>query len=555
MDIISRFIAPDSAAYAVLILSSVIALGIAIGSIPIFKVRIGIAGVLFSGLLFGHLHWSFDMKLIEFIREFGLILFVYSVGLQVGPGFLSSLKKDGLKLNFLAALTVLMSFGLVIIYIMLHWIPSAAGAGIFSGSTTNTPSLGAAQEAIKLKADFLLEDQKLPSLAYAIVYPFGIMGLILSMILTRTLGRINLPDEVKKFDATTNLEKHSVLSLSLNIENSLYAGQKIKDLPIVKNGEVVISRIMHNHAVSLVTPETKLAVGDIIHAVGPKDKIAQLEHLVGSISPIHLRADVQSELMLRKMIVTHPNVAGKTIREISLSLTHDVTITRVIRNEIEFTAVSNLSIQMGDKLMAVGEKEALNQLAQIVGDMPKELRHPRLIPIFVGIAFGLIIGHIPIQLPGVPAPVKLGIAGGPLIAAILFSNIYRVGPIIWYMPESANWMLREIGIALFLSAVGLKAGDQFVQTLVNGPGLLWMGLGIMTTLIPLFITIIISRKIFKLNFLTLCGVLAGTLTNPPGLAFANSQAQSNAVLLAYANVYPLVMIMRVICAQLIILIF
>lgn len=542
----------QSVAHAVLIFSLVIALGIGVGSIRIFGVRLGVAGVLFSGLLFGHFDLSVEGRILGFVREFGLILFVYTIGLQVGPGFFTALKKNGLRLNVLAALIVLGGVVITVVLQKTGLVPTAAAVGLFSGATTNTPSLGAAQEALRVIPGISPGALKLPGLAYAMAYPFGILGIILAMLTIRTLFRIK-PDEEAELFQKLQPARPSLSSVDIMVENENLDGAAVKDIPILKDKDIVISRVMHGENVEVPQRDTKLFLGDIIHAVGPKAKLRELVVVVGSLSPIDLRADVRSDVVTRNVIVTKSAMVGRTIQEVCLSTFKNITVTRVNRAGVELVANPDLTLELADSLLVVGEEVTLKKLAVALGDSSKDLDIPFLAPVFVGIALGVILGKLPIQLPGMPAAIKLGLAGGPLLVAICLSRIGHFGPLIWYMPRSANFMLRELGIALFLACVGLRSGDEFIQTLTAGPGLAWMGWAALITLVPLLAVAVIARLWLKINYLSICGLLAGSMTDPPALAFANAQSKSNATSLAYATVYPLVMILRVVAAQLLVI--
>lgn len=543
---------PNSAVYAIFVFSLAIAFGVALGQIRICGIHFGVAGVLFSSLILGHFQFKVEASFLEFARDFGLILFVYTIGLQVGPGFFASFKKQGLTLNALAVSIVLLGALISVVFIKMGFISTAAGAGLFSGATTNTPSLGAGQEAIKSSGFFSPEDHQLPSLSYAISYPFGIMGTILAMILIKALFKINVQNEAKRFEDESGISAQVIHAINLVVENPSLQNLMIKEVPFLKGSSVVIARHMHNDQVSLAKPDTQLRLGDVVRLVGPRDALKEIEVLIGTQTPIDLQMDVESELATRRVIVTNAHCVGKTIQELAMMSMYEVTVTRIQRSDVEFTAAADVTIQMGDNLRVVGHQENLKKFAVLLGDSVHELRKPQLLPLFIGIAIGLFLGNIPVYLSGMPAPVKLGLAGGPLLAAIFFSNIKRIGPIIWYMPETSNLMLREFGIVLFLASVGLRAGGNFINTLLNGDGVLWFFLGMAVTAVPVLLMSFIGRKVFKLNYLTLCGVLSGSMTNPPALAFSNSQIKSPAVSLAYASVYPMAIILRVVAAQLIV---
>lgn len=542
-----------SVAHAVLIISLVGASGLVLGSIRIAGINLGIAGVLFAGLIFGHYQIRLNEHVMDFAREFGLIIFVYTIGLQVGPGFLASFRRQGLPLNLMAAGIVLIGALLTVLISKFAGIEMPVAVGLFSGATTNTPSLAAAQQALKEVSAHGADLAKLPGLGYAIAYPFGIIGIIITMLVTRSFFKINLQAESETV-SQLQTRGSGLATVNLVVRNPNLEGVAIKDLPLVGQFDVVISRILKSDQLQVARPETRLNVGDTVLAVGPKDRLEQFRLIVGNESSVDLRL-VPSNIVTRRIIVTKHKALGKTIPELDLSRRHGVSITRVSRAEIDFTPTPSFRTQFGDTVLAVGDPAAVDQVAAELGNSLKQLNHPQLVPIFVGIALGVILGSWPLALPGMPAAVKLGLAGGPLLVAIILSRIGRIGPLIWYMPISANFMLREVGIVLFLACVGLRAGDKFVATLVQGHGIYWILAGALITLLPLLIIAAVARKVFKLNYLYLCGLLAGSMTDPPALAFATSMANSDAPSVSYSTVYPLVMLLRVICAQAMVLFF
>lgn len=544
----------DSVAHAVLILSLVAASGFFLGSIKVYGVSLGVAGVLFSGLLFGHFKFGINHEVMEFAREFGLILFVYTIGMQVGPGFIASLRRQGLPLNLMAASIVLLGVMVTIILVFVAGINMEVAVGLFAGGTTNTPALGAAQQALKNIPGITEEVMKQPGLGYAIAYPFGILGIILTMGLVRMFFRIHPANEASEYSRQMQSTIPKVTTLNLVVRNSNLNGLPIKQIPGLSGSGVVISRVYKGGEVQMATPDTILNTGDVILAVGPQDKIHEVRLIVGAPAEVDLKS-LPSRLTTQRVLVSQKAVLGKTLEELDMPETYGVTITRISRAEIEFTPTPNFRFQFGDTVIMVGEAEAIKKAAQLLGDSLKQLNHPQVVPIFVGIALGVILGSWPIQFPHMPAAVKLGLAGGPLIAAIILSRIGHFGPLVWYMPLSANFMLREVGIVLFLACVGLRAGDRFVATLVQGPGLYWMACAAAITLIPLLIVGFIARYYYKLNFMSLCGLLSGSMTDPPALAFANSIASSDAPSISYATVYPLTMLLRVLTAQILVLFF
>lgn len=553
MNFLLELLTVDSVAHAIFILALVVALGLIVGKVRIFGIQIGLIGVLFAGLIFGHYKITIHPQVLDFIREFGLVLFVYTIGIQVGPGFMASLRREGLKLNLMAAAVVVLGVLMTVLISSFGHINMEVAVGMLSGATTNTPSLAAAQQTLKDIGETSGEVLKLPGIGYAISYPFGVIGTILSIVLIRVIFKINPKKEaeahVKSYEGA-----QTPSTLNIEIQNHNLNGLAIKNIPTLEESGIVISRLLQGNVLQVPLPETKLQIGDVILAVGPKNKLEEFLIVVGRESKIDLRM-MRSNIVTKDVVVTKKNVIGQTIEELYLLKRYGVTITRVIRTEIEFTASADVVLQFGDVLRVVGEEEDIKQAAVELGNSPKELDHPNIIPIFVGIILGVIVGSWPIHFPGAHAPIKLGLAGGPLVVAILLSYLGRLGPFIWYMPKTSNLMLREVGIALFLSCVGLRSGDQFLQTLFEGQGFVWMGYAILITMIPLIIVGFIARMNSKLNFMSICGLLAGSMTDPPALAFANSIVTSNAPSISYATVYPLVMLMRVISAQILILSF
>lgn len=554
MDWLVQLIHGESIAHAVLVLSAVAALGLAIGSLKIKGIGLGIAGVLFSGLAIGHLGIRISPGVLEFAREFGLILFVYTIGIQVGPGFFASLRRQGLPLNLMAASIVVLGALIALGIAKLANVPMAAAVGLFSGATTNTPSLGAAQEAIRSLPDAAADASALPGLGYAVAYPFGIVGIILTMLLLRALFRVDLKKETASLLAASGTRASKLARLNILVTNSNIEGLRIDQLPMLESLGVVISRMHHDGRVDLAKPEDVVHVGDTLLAIGPAPKLEELRIILGVQSELDLHK-AESNLVMRRVIVTKKAILGKTIGELNFLARHDVTVTRLTRAEVELSATPDQRLQFGDMLVIVGREEDIADAAKLLGNSLKQLNHTELIPVFVGIGLGVLVGSIPIAFPGIPAPVKLGLAGGPLIVAILLSRLGRVGPLLWYMPNNANFAIREIGIVLFLACVGLHSGEKFIDTLVNGDGVKWMLLASIITTAPLLLVGLFARVFLRTNYVSICGLLAGSMTDPPALAFANTVSGSDAPSISYATVYPLTMLLRVVCAQILVLVF
>jgi len=553
MDWFINLLTGDSVAHTLLVISLVISVGLALGEIPFFKIKMGIAGVLFSGLAFGHFGMTIDGHIMHFLREFGLILFVYAIGLQVGPGFVNSFLQNGIRLNILAASIVILGAVITVLISYFGGIEIPVAVGLFSGATTNTPSLAAAQEILGGLPSIDDETLKHPGLGYAVAYPFGIMGIILTMLLTKFLFKISIESEASSFIQSQKENANQPIWVDLKIENTNLDGLTIDEIHFFESMDVVVTRILHDDQVQIVNNLTQLKMGDSIRLVGEKNKLEELKILIGHESEVNLK-DISSNLLFSKrFVVTNKEAIGKTVSE--LRTFYGVTIPRIKRPEVELTPNGSVHIQFGDELHIVGTEESLTKIEKILGNSLETMNHPQIVPIFIGITLGVILGSWPFFIPGIPSAIKLGLAGGPLIVAILLSRVGNWGTMTWHLPKSSNIILKDIGIVLFLACVGLHSGDQFVNTLVNGDGFYWMACSILITLLPLIIVAFIAKGLYKLNYLSVCGLLAGSMTDPPALAFANSLSNSSAVSIAYATVYPLVMILRIISAQLIILLF
>lgn len=555
MEWISDLLFKETIAHTIFIYSFVIAMGVFLGKIKIYGISLGIAFVLFVGIALGHFGMSANHEVIDFIKDFGLILFVFSIGLQVGPGFFSSFRRGGLTLNLLAlSIVILGGF----ITIGLHFITGVSMpmlVGIMSGAVTNTPGLGAAQQALEqVMAGTPADAIPVISLGYAVAYPFGVLGIILTMIFLRSIFRINVGNE---YDLYRNLQHPAEKipeKVSIQVTNKRVFGENIRDITGSINHSFVISRVLHNGDLLPAGSDTVIYENDIILVVAQKGAIPAIVAQIGTESDIDITLR-SGNLVSRQVIVTNSEVYGKKLGSLRLRTRYNINVTRVYRAGIELVAFPELRLQMGDKLTVVGDEGPVERVTKHLGDSVKRLEEPNLIPIFVGILLGVILGSIPFKVPGIMNPVKLGLAGGPLIIAILLSKYGYKLQLVSYTTPSANLMMREIGIVLFLASVGLSAGRNFVPSLVSGDGFKWMGYGAIITLLPLLFIGFYSRIFLKRNYLEICGLLSGSMTDPPALAFANSIAQSEAPAVAYATVYPLVMFLRIFIAQLLILLF
>ena len=539
-------------AHSVLILSLVIAFGIMLAKIKVAGVSLGITWILFVGIVFGHFDMTLNEHLLHFMKEFGLILFVYSIGLQVGPGFFSAFKKGGLTLNLLAMLVAFLG---VVITIILHFVtgtPITTMVGILSGAVTNTPGLGAAQQA---NSDLNGIDAPEIALGYAVAYPLGVVGIILSLIALKYILRINTKTEEAEAErGLGHIQELTVRPISFEIRNEAIDGKKIKDIRPLMNRDFVISRVQYHdgQGTELANSDTILHLNDKILVISTPKDIEAISVFFGKQIDMQWE-QLDKKLISRRILITKPELNGKMLSQLKIRNNFGASITRVNRSGVDLVAAPQLQLQMGDRVTIVGSELAVSHAEKVLGNSMKRLDHPNLIPIFLGIALGCILGSTPFVFPGIPQPVKLGLAGGPLIVSILISRFGPQYKMITYTTMSANLMLREIGISLFLACVGLGAGKGFVETVIYDGGYVWVGYGVIITIVPLLIAGLVGRYVFKLNYYTLIGVLGGSTTNPPALAYSNDLTSCDAPAVGYATVYPLTMFLRVLTAQILIL--
>ncbi|MEZ6121320.1 MAG: putative transporter [Pirellulaceae bacterium] len=543
--------------FAIFIITLVALTGLALGSLRFRGVGIGTAGVLFTGLVFGNLGASIDQGVAEFAKEFGLILFVSTIGLQLGPGIVQLWKRQGLRLNALAVSIVVQGALLVILFLFTLKLPVVAAAGLFSGATTNTPSLGAAEQAATMV--FANQtDSQIGSLtaAYAVAYPGGIMGIIASMLIIRRIFRIDVKEEVRKAEFEESIHNEPIERRAIVVDNRHFRSVPFNQIPGIEETRVRLSRILRANE-GIVHPaneQTCLQEKDVIQVVGPRSGLDRFTPVIGHPSEIDLMTSA-GDADFRRICVTDAMALNKTLRELSLDQMYNATITRIYRTGVEMPARASSKLHFGDIVQVVGDRRSLDRASKFLGNSSKSLSETRFMPLFVCIALGIILGMTPLPIPGMPFPVRLGLAGGPLIAAIAFSLVGSVGNFVWYVPPSANRAMRELGIILFLACAGLAAGPAFFHSAASADGAKWMVAGICVTMIPLLTTGMIGRFWGKLDYLTICGVIAGSMTDPPALAFANSQSESETSSTAYAAVYPLTMILRIIAAQSIVFFF
>ncbi len=550
--LISLFSNPNSIAHILFVYSIVIALGMGLGRIKIFGVSLGVTFVLFTGLLLNYLGMKIDSTVLGFIRDFGLILFVFFIGLQVGPSFFSSFKSGGIVLNGLMILAVVLSVAVTIVlyFFFSDTVSLAQMLGVHYGAVTNTPGLGATQEALA-QLNYQGEDI---AVAYACAYPLGVVSIIGTAIALRFIFKIDMKEEDQHWEAEEKASNHVSIFFHVHVTNKALEGRKIGDIRAFIARPFICSRIQHNGEITSPNSESIVHVGDLIRVVsGEENKDA----IVAFFGEEDTKADLATEhspITSKRLSVTRPEINGLTVGDLHLSHSDGVNITRVYRAGMQLFPYQNLHIQMGDELYCVGPINSIKRLEDRLGNKVKRLEHPNLIAIFIGIAIGILFGSLPIAIPGMPVPLKLGLAGGPLIIAILLGRFGSLFRLVTYTTSSANLMLRELGISLFLASVGLAAGENFVDALLVGNGPLYVVLGLFVTIIPLLTVGCIARHFFHINYHSIVGLMAGATTDPPTLAYAATLSEKNSSAVAYSTVYPLAMFLRILTGQLVLLV-
>lgn len=541
---------PTSVAHIVCLYAFVISVGVLLGKIKIFGVSLGVTFVLFAGILMGHFGFTGETHILHFIREFGLILFVFCIGLQVGPSFFSSFKKGGMTLNMLAVGIVVLNIAVALgIYFIANGrLELPMTIGILYGAVTNTPGLGAAQEAlnqINYTGDPI-------ALGYACAYPLGVVGIIGSIIAIRYIFRINFAKEEEDLNKQDNDMKHKPHMLHLEVRNESIDGKKLLQIKDFLGRPFVCSRIRHEGHVSIPNQDTVFHIGDQLFIVCSEEDAEAVTAFIGK----EIKVDWEKQdtpMVSRRILVTKTDINGKKLGSMHFRSLYGVNVTRINRSGMDLFADPNLVLQVGDRVMVVGQQDAVERVASVLGNQLKRLDTPNIVTIFVGIFLGILLGSLPFAFPGMPTPVKLGLAGGPLVVAILIGRFGHKLHLVTYTTMSANLMLREIGIVLFLASVGIEAGEHFVQTVVDGDGLLYVGYGFLITVIPLLIIGIIARLYCKVNYFTLMGLIAGSNTDPPALAYSNQVSGNDAPSVGYSTVYPLTMFLRILTGQMILL--
>ena len=556
--IVNLFTNTESVAHIALLYAIVIAIGVYLGKIKIGGISLGVTFVLFAGILAGHVGFTGPKEILTFVQDFGLILFVFMIGLQVGPGFFESFKKGGVTLNMLSAsailLNILVMFGCYYLFFDTsnpNNLPMMVGT--LYGAVTNTPGLGAANEAL-----LSVFPNGAPSIAngYACAYPLGVVGIIGATILIKYICKINTADEEEQLNEEDAANPHAKAhNMHLRVENAYITGRTLREVSEFLNRDIVCSRLLHNGEVSIPNSKTKFEVGDELLVVCAEADAEAIKAFIGPEIEAEWdrEKDEVQHFVSRRIIVTRPEMNGKTLGKMHFSSVYGVNVTRISRQGMDIFAGRNHHFHVGDKILVVGPEENVNRVAEIMGNSVKRLDAPNIATIFVGIMVGIIFGSLPFAIPGMPVPLKLGIAGGPLIIAILIGRFgYRM-KLVTYTTTSANMMLREIGLVLFLASVGIKAGAGFWDTVVQGDGLKYVGCGFLITVIPILIIGTIAR--LKFNYFTIMGMLAGTYTDPPALAYANASCSKEAPAVGYSTVYPLSMFLRIFTAQIVVLFF
>ena len=548
----------SSVAHAILVYSFVIAIGVILGKVKFFGISLGATFVLFVGIAAGHFGWAVDPSILKFIQEFGLILFIFSIGLQVGPSFFSSFKEGGLVLNGLAILIIALNIVVALsIYYIVGDVKITDMVGILSGAVTNTPGLGAAQQTLieTQGADAAAGLNQSMSMGYAAAYPLGVVGIILSMIVVKAIFKVNIESEAKQIadDNDQSLLKPHVVTY--RVSNKLIFDRTISRLHNIIDRNFVVSRIEKTDGTILIPlNETKVEEGDLMRIVMSVQDEEVFDSIIGPKVEMDWKTDTAATpVVSRRIVVTKSEMTGRKIGSLRLPKGYGLNATRVNRAGVDLLASPNLTLQVGDRITVVGNIEDINRLAERLGNSMRRLNEPNMFTMFIGIFLGILVGSIPLALPGMTVPMKLGLAGGPLIVAILLGRYGYKIKLVTYTSSSANLLLRELGICLFLASVGIAAGGNFAATVFNATGAKWVAYGFFITFIPLLIVGVLARSRFKINYCTLMGLVAGTTTDPPALSYANKTANNDAPAVSYSTVYPLTMFLRVVTAQIIIL--
>ena len=554
MDWLVNLFTGSGVAHSVFILAVVIAIGLGLNRIKFGSVSLGVTWILFVGIIAGHFGFLLDDTTSHFVKEFGLILFIYSIGLEVGPGFFSSFRKGGITLNMLAVAMVLLACVTAYAIHLITGTDLIDMVGVLSGAVTNTPGMGAAQQTFY---DMTGEVNTSIAQGYAVTYPLGVVGVILSIIVLKRIFRVDFNNERRIMMERNKENAEQLDAVTLEVHNDSVCGHTIREIQELFSRKCVITRVLHErtHDIELAESNTTLGMGDKIFLVATPLEVEALTLLIGPRIDMNMAewdAIEANNLVSERCVITNPQMNGKRLGDLKLRQTFNVTITRIIRAGVDLIADPHLLLQLGDRIVVVGKPESIKKISELMGNSVKRLDEPNLASLFLGIALGVVLGSIPIMIPNVPVPVKLGLAGGPLIVSILMSKYGPQMKLVTYTTSSANKMMRQIGITLFLAVVGIGAGNGFVDTIVNG-GYWWVLYGFLITVIPCFIIGFVARKVCKLSYFTISGLISGIMTNPPALAYSNEICGNNQASVAYSTVYPLTMFIRVVTAQILVL--
>jgi putative transport protein len=537
------------------ILSLAVTLGLVLGGIRWRGVRLGVSGVLFSALLFGQIGLTVPEAVLEFLRDFALIIFVYAIGLQVGPGFLASFRAEGWRLNVLSLAVIGLGAALTALPILFFGLPHRSGAGLFTGAFTTTPGLAAAQDALRrlLGTDTkeALSAVGDAGLAYTVTYPFGMIGPILVIALLRTVFKIDIARERTAMTAQDEAQRPRALSADIKITQAPFAGFKLKDIPHLRETSIFFTRLLRDGVLSVPNAETEIRIGDVLRAVGPAQAVADLAHSFGEFSEIDL-ATVGPAIQRADLLVTRTQILRKPLRDLDLTRRLGVTVGRVERSGVPLLPRAGLTLYFGDRVTVVGPEHAIKLAEAELGNSPEALNRPQLIPIFLGIVLGVLVGSLPFKVPGLSTSMRIGMAGGPMIVAIILSQLGSIGSLVWYMPAAANQLFRDFGLAVFLACVGLQSGDHFFQKVFHPLGIELLVWGAVITMAPPFLIAALARKYLGMNFITMCGLVSGSMTSTPALMFAQDIVDSDAPSVIYASIAPLAMLAPVICAQILV---
>lgn len=553
---IDNIFPPHSVTAGLATLSLAVTIGIAFGNLRFKGVRLGVAAVLFSALLFAQFGLTIDPTVLSYFRDFGLVLFVYALGLQMGPGFVASLRAEGLRLNLLAVLAIIL--GAVTTGLIVHFahLPRTQAAGLFTGGFASTPALAGGEESLRAilsrsGPDTVKDAVSRTDLAYSVAYPFGLTGPILLVIFFRLLFKVRMGDELQSLAASEQERRPQRAMVDLEVTNSKFCGLPLRDQRFLQSHGVLFVRMMRGDVQSVPHAGTTLAVGDIVRALGPQDALDKLVSMLGRVSSVSL-PELSGSIQRLELVVTQKKVLGRSLRELDLSNRYGVTIARVHRAGVDLPVRASLTFHFGDSATAIGPQAGLKAVERELGNCTDTLNQTPLIPIFLGIWLGVVAGSIPISVPGLHTSVRIGLAGGPMLVAIALSRLGNIGSVVWYMPPAASQILRDFGMAVFLACVGFQSGDHFFQNLVYRGGLPLVGWGMVITTVPMLLVGLFARLVFKMNFVTLCGLISGAMTSSPTLLFANEATGSASPAVAYAAVYPLSMLVPVFCAQLLV---